>query len=148
MKRSEMLRILARRLSNRDVEDIAEAAIDEMKFVQETVLQKLPNQPWFLEEEVLIPLPQGIKSVDLPVDYNGLMTHGGVWIAPAELDDGVDPCLMVINTEPGVAYPSDSQFVGAINDQISGIPFQTGNYVYIDPIKYPDNVLPPCTVGV
>jgi hypothetical protein len=144
MKRSEMLRILARRLSNRDVEDIAEAAIDEMKFVQETVLQKLPNQPWFLEEEVVIPLPQGAKSIDLPEDYNGLMTHGGVWVAPAELEDDDDPCLMLINLEAGEAYPIDSQYVGAINDQASGIPFQTGDYVYVDPINFPDNEVPYC----
>ena len=85
MKRSDMLQVLARRLSNRDVDDIYEAAISEMKYVQEAVLEKLPSQPWFLQTEVFLPLPLGIDFVEMPIDYNGIMTEGGVWVAEATL---------------------------------------------------------------
>jgi hypothetical protein len=99
MKRSEILQILARRLSNRDVEDIQEAAILEMKFVQETVLEKLPVQPWFLQTEIILPLAQADKFVELPADYNSLDTTGGVWIAPAIL---APACQTVVPTMPAI----------------------------------------------
>lgn len=80
-----MLQILARRLSNRDVEDIQEAALLEMEYVQSAVLEKLPNQPWFLQTETFLPLVLPDGAVDLPEDYNGIMTRGGVWVAEATL---------------------------------------------------------------
>lgn len=85
MKRSDMLTILAKRLGNREVEDIYEDALLEMEFVQESVLEKLPSQPWFIEQDEVFPLPAGTTVVTLPERYNGLMTRGGVWIAPATL---------------------------------------------------------------
>ena len=85
MKRSEMLQILARRLSNREVDDIYEAALLEMEHVQEAVLEKLPEQPWFLKTETVFPLQAADEFVSMPVDYNGLMTDGGVWLAEAKL---------------------------------------------------------------
>lgn len=84
MKRSEMLKILARRLSNREVEDIRDMALDEMKYVQEAVLERLPQQPWFLETEVRRVLSPEEESLRFEPDYNGLMTTGGVWFAPVE----------------------------------------------------------------
>ena len=108
MKRSEILQILARRLSNRDVEDIQEAAILEMKFVQETVLEKFPIQPWFLQTEILLPLPQANKFVELPADYNSLDTTGGVWIAPAEL---APACETVVPTMPELPNIRLSAFI-------------------------------------
>ena len=89
MKRSEILKILARRLSNREVDDIYEAAISEMVFVQRAVLEKLPNQPWFLQRESIFPLPVGEEFIQLPEDYNGLMTRGGVWWRPVRMEAAV-----------------------------------------------------------
>ncbi|WP_417436500.1 hypothetical protein [Idiomarina abyssalis] len=91
MNRSAMLEILARRLSNRDVEDIRDAALLEMEHVQEAVLEKLPTQPWFLQTEVFLPLLKTESAADLPEDYNGIMTRGGVWVANALLSEPVIP---------------------------------------------------------
>src|SRR6056297_394275 len=86
MKRSAMLQILARRLSNREVDDIYEDALNEMEFVQRAVLEKLPNQPWFLQVDEQFGLPLGTDFIEMPADYNGLMTRGGVWFNEAELE--------------------------------------------------------------
>ncbi|WP_417436502.1 hypothetical protein, partial [Idiomarina abyssalis] len=89
MKRSRIIELLARRLSNRDPEDIAKLAIAEMAFVQDAVLERLPNQPWFLQTELYVPLERlnGFEHYSdyalLPSDYNGIMTTGGVWLADA-----------------------------------------------------------------
>lgn len=86
MKRSDMLKKLARHLSRREVDDIYEDALDEMLFVQEAVLERLPNQPWFLQTETIFPLPLGTSFIQLPENYNGLMTRGGVWFAPVRFE--------------------------------------------------------------
>jgi hypothetical protein len=70
-----------------------------MKFVQETVLEKLPVQPWFLQTEIILPLAQADKFVELPADYNSLDTTGGVWIAPAIL---APACQTVVPTMPAI----------------------------------------------
>jgi len=100
MKRSQILQLLARRLSNRDAEDIQEAALNEMEYVQRAVLEKLPSQPWFLARDVRLPFPQGAESVDLPEDFNTLMTEGGVWIADAILEEPAPPCETQVALPP------------------------------------------------
>jgi|SRR5690554_406430 len=139
MKRSEILQILARRLSNRDVEDIQEAAILEMKFVQETVLEKFPVQPWFLQTEIILPLAQADKFVELPEDYNSLDTTGGVWIAPAVLAPACQTVSFIVPTEDPapVGYMINSDYL--LED--------LSNYLSID--SHPDStVLPHCEIGV
>lgn len=92
MKRSDMLKKLARHLSRREVDDIYEDALDEMLFVQEAVLERLPNQPWFLQTETIFPLPLGTSFIQLPENYNGLMTRGGVWFAPVRFEVPAPAC--------------------------------------------------------
>lgn len=138
MKRSEILQILARRLSNRDVEDIQEAAILEMKFVQETVLEKLPVQPWFLQTEIILPLAQADKFVELPEDYNSLDTTGGVWIAPATLAPACQTVSFIVPTgDPlPVGYLINYDF--DLDDMFKYFSFDT----------YPDSTMPPvCEIG-
>lgn len=86
MKRSKLIELLAKRLSNRDPADIYELAKAEMAFVQDAILERLPNQPWFLQTEVFLPLDEFQDFATLPSDYNGIMTQGGVWIAEADVD--------------------------------------------------------------
>ena len=160
MLRSQILRILARRLSNRDVEDISEAAIDEMEYVQRTVLERLPNQPWFLERETIIPWPRTVKFVELPEGYNGLMTHGGVWFNEAVLQDtsalsGVveqgtqlegdltpeAACVTVVADFETTA----TSFVGQVLNPSGGPPFQfTLESSLIDNALIPDGTTPVC----
>jgi len=160
MLRSQILRILARRLSNRDVEDISEAAIDEMEYVQRTVLERLPNQPWFLERETIIPWPRTVKFVELPEGYNGLMTHGGVWFNEAVLQDS--SALAGILSQPsqleGALTPeaacvtvvadfetTATSFVGNVLNPSGGPPYSFNLATSLTTnVGYPDGQAPVC----
>lgn len=85
MKRSRILQLLAKRLGRREVDEIRSLALAEMAFVQEAILERLPVQPNALETDLLLAVLEGETKVSLPSNYNGLMTHGGVWIAPGRV---------------------------------------------------------------
>jgi hypothetical protein len=70
MKRDALIKLLAFRLGDRDLDEVSERAVLEMDFVQRMTLEEHEWLPWFLESELASIVTEiGENRVPVPLDF-------------------------------------------------------------------------------
>lgn len=80
MLRDAAVDFLMARLGQRGDTALRQDIIDEMDFVQENILERMPDLPWFLRTSATTVTVTSQGYVDLPTDFLAFPEEGGVWL--------------------------------------------------------------------